>query len=145
SVDAGEQVVAPDHGDVPTEGAVLGGALPGGAGLTGADLPQNFLRGVGHEGGEENGGDAQHLQQVVHDGGQTGAVGLHILGQHPGGGLVNVLVGPADDLEDLRQGVLEGVVLHLLLIAAPQSGGQGDQLLVQSVRLPRLGQGAVKV
>ena len=60
------------------------------------------------------------------------------------GVLVNVLVGPADDLEDLRQGVLEGVVLHLLLIAATQSGGQSDQL-VQSVRLPRPGQGAAEV
>ena len=40
--------------------------------------------------------------------GQPGAVGLHVLGQDPGGGLVDILVGPGDDLEDLGQGVLEG-------------------------------------
>ncbi len=67
---------------------------------------------------------------MVHDAGQTGSIGLHILGQHPGGILVDILVCTGDDLEDLRQGVLEGVVLHLLLIAAPEAGDQLLQLPV---------------
>ena len=61
--------------------------------------------------------------------GQAGLLGL-VLGQCPGLVLVDILVGPADELEHLHQGVLEGVVLHLRLVAAPQAGGQGDELHV---------------
>ena len=60
--------------------------------------------------------------------GQAGAVGRHVLGQGPGHGLVDVLVGPLDDLKDLLQGLVGGTGLHGLLIAAPQAGGQGDEL-----------------
>ena len=51
-----------------------------------------------------------------------------VLGQHPGGVLVDILVGAGNDLEHLRQSVLEGVLLHLLLVLIPQRGHHGDQL-----------------
>ena len=59
--------------------------------------------------------------------GQPGAVGVHILGQGPGHGLVNVLVGPLDDLKDLVQGLVGGAGVHVGFIAVPQAGGQGDE------------------
>ena len=128
------------------QGPIAGGALPGRAGLAGADLPEHLGSRLGDKGGEQDSGDPQHLQQVVHHPGQPGAVGLHVLGQGPGGVLVDILVGPADHLEDLRQGVLEGVVLHLLFIPGAQGGDQLHQLpILLLVRRLLLRQGAAEI
>ena len=74
--------------------------------VTGADLGKELFTGGGDEGGQEDAADAGGLQEVVQHVGQAGAVGRHVLGQGPGHGLVDVLVGPLDDLKDLLQGVL---------------------------------------
>ena len=55
--------------------------------------------------------------------GQPLAVGLHILCQGPGGVLVDILVGPLDDLEDLVQSLVGGEGLHVLLIVEPEPRG----------------------
>ena len=81
--------------------------------------------------------------------GQAGAVGVHILGQGPGHGFVNVFVGPLDDLEDLFQGLVGGAGFHVGLVAVPQAGGQGDELGVVGfgggAGLAAGGQGAAEV
>ncbi len=98
-------------------------------------LGENLPTGLRHKGGEEDCADAHRLQQIVEDAGQPRPLGL-VLGKHPGLVLVDILVGPADDLEDLCKGVLESVFLHLLLIEPPERGGHGEQLAVQGRILP---------
>ncbi len=58
------------------------------------------------KGGQQDAADPGGLQEVVEHMGQPGAVGVHVLGQGPGHGLVDVLVGPLDDLKDLVQGLV---------------------------------------
>ena len=106
-VDAGEQVLPLGDGHSSGEHAPPRGAVPCLAALAaasaGAQLVEDRVGGTGHEGDEQHSADAQGLQQIVEDGGQPGAVSVHILGQRPGGILVDILVGPLNDLENLLQ------------------------------------------
>ena len=60
--------------------------------------------------------------------GQAAAVGLHVLGQGPGGVFIDILVGPLNDLEHLAESVVGGEGVHLMGIGLFQAGGHGDQL-----------------
>ena len=137
-INAGEEIFTFDDRRARGEETPLTGGLPGGVCPAGADLGENLPAGLRHKGGEEDCADAHRLQQIVEDAGQPRPLGL-VLGKHPGLVLVDILVGPADDLEDLCKGVLESVFLHLLLIEPPERGGHGEQLAVQGRILPLLG------
>ena len=96
----------------------------------GTAQPLCNLRGsIGHEGSQQTGADAHGFQQVIQHPCQPGLL-LLALCQHPGGVFINILVGAGDDLENLCQSVLEGVLLHLLLVAVPQGADHGNQLCV---------------
>ena len=143
-VDAGEQGLALVNGDVRAQAAPHVGLFPGAAARAGSDLVKDLFGAVGNEGGQQHGADADGFQQVIHNRGQAGPVG-GVLGQGPGGVLVDILVGPLDGLEHLLQGVLELEVLHLRLIAVPQGGGHGLQVAVGVAVFPLRGQGAAEV
>ena len=143
-VDAGEQGLALVDGNVRAQAAPHVGLFPGAAARAGSDLVKDLFGAVGNEGGQQHGADADGFQQVIHNRGQAGPVG-GVLGQGPGGVLVDILVGPLDGLEDLLQGVLELEVLHLRLVAVPQGGGHGLQVAVGVAVFPLRGQGAAEV
>ncbi len=80
-----------------------------GLGLAG-DAAQCLGARLGHERGEQVSGDADGLEQVVdHEGELVGLLG--ILGQCPGLGVLDVVVGGVDELHGLVLGA--GVVEHL--------------------------------
>ena len=144
-VDAGEEVLALLHLGVQRQSAPFGGAVPGLAGGVGADLGEDLGAGVGHEGREQHGSHPNSLQQVIKNGGKAGAVGLHVLGEGPGGVLVDILVGPLDGLEDLLQAVLELVLVHLCLIAVTEALHHGEELVIQRRGFTLAGQPAAEI
>jgi len=143
-VDAGEEGLALGNRGGRIQMAPGFGALPGAAALAGTDLVKDLAAAVGHEGGQQDGADAHGLQQVIEDGGKAGLLAL-LLGQLPGGVLVDILIGPVNDLEDLLQAVLQLELVHLGLVAIPQAAGQLFQLTVGRVILAIFRQGAAKI
>ena len=64
-VDAGEQVLPLGNGRVRGQQAPPGGGVPGTRLRGRADLCEDLCAGLGHERGQEDGGDTHALQQVV--------------------------------------------------------------------------------
>ena len=128
-VHTGEQVLTLGHLRLGGQGAPDIGLLPsvilGGS----ADLHEDLVAALRHHGGQQSSADADGLQQVIEDGGQTGALGL-VLAQHPGRGLVDILVGAVNDLEHLVQTVLELQFLHLGLVPVAETADRGLQIVV---------------
>ena len=109
-----------------------------------ADLLPDLRHGLRHECAQRNGDDADGLQQVVQDGCQTGAVCL-VLRQNPRCSLVDVLVGTGNYLEDLRQHTVQLGLIQQSLQLFFQSGGCGNQLVVELARLTLFRQCAAEV
>ena len=77
-------------------------------------LSLNFLRGLGHEGGDEDGDKAKNFEKLVQNRIQApGFAG--VLGQGPGGRGVDVFVGLVDEFPDGDQGLVEAEVREHLL------------------------------
>ena len=127
-VDSGEQGRAGNRSHIRRQHAEFIQAVPihGRTAQTAAD----FRSGVRHEGGQQACADPHGFQQIIQNPCQPGFVCL-LLCQHPGSVLVDILVGTGDDLEDFRQRILEGKLLHLLLISIPKAGGHSQQLGIQ--------------
>ena len=143
-VDTGEQVLALADLRARRQHAPHVGVVPAAAGLVRAQLGEYLIAGVGHDRQQQGRADADGLQQVVQHGGQALALVL-ILAQRPGGRLVDILVGPVDDLEHLVQSVLQLQLVHLRLIAVTQRAGHLLQLAVLRSVLPLYGQLAAEV
>ena len=79
---------------------------------------------------QQAGGYADGLQQVVQDGVQPAVAGF-ILGQGPGHGLVDILVGPAQQGKDLVHGVGHTQLVHLGFHPGRGVHAQVDELLVK--------------
>ena len=143
-VDAGEQVLALADDRLGGQHAPYVGAVPAAALVVRAQLGEDLIATVGHDGLQKCGADADSLQQVVQHGGQTVALAL-VLAQCPGRRLVDILVGTVDDLEHLVQTVLQLELVHLRLIAVAQGAGHLLQLAVLGGVLPAGGQLAAEV
>ena len=125
-VNTGEDILALVQRGVGGQGAEAGGAVPC-LTLSGyVQLGKNLLAGGGHKRLQQHGADAQCLRQIVQHAGQTG-LGFLALGQHPRCRGINILVGVVNDLEHIGQRILEGIGLHVGLIAGAQGGGLLDQ------------------
>ena len=143
-VHAGEQVLALGHLHLGGQSAPGVGLLPGVILGGSADLHKDLVAALRHHGGQQGGADADGLQQVIEDGGQTGALAL-VLAQHPGRGLVDILVSAVDDLEHLVQTVLELQLLHLGLVAVAETADGLFQVAVLGSVLTVGGQLAAEV
>ena len=143
-VDAREDGLALVDGDGGAQAAPLRGAVPIAAALARADLREDLLAGIGDERGEQHRADADALEQVVHDGSEAGLVGL-VLGERPRCGLVDILVGALDALEDELKRVLELELLHLGFILAAQRGELRDELIVERIGLTAFRQRAAEI
>ena len=130
--------------DIGGQSAAGAGRIPGAQGFVRADLVKGFGAAFGDEGREHHKGDAQGLEKVIHDGGKTRLLRF-VLGEDPGGGLVDILVGALDKLENLFQGEvrLEGV--HLGCVLCGGGLDHGDELIVQGVRFALRGELSAKV
>ena len=129
-VDAREDGLALVDGDACAQAAPFGGAVPIATVCRRANLREDLLAGGGNERREQDGADADGLEEVVHHTGKARAVGL-VLGEHPRRGLVDILVRTLNDLEDGLQTVLELELLHLGLVLAAQGGGCRDEIGVE--------------
>ena len=143
-VDAREDGLALVDGHGLRELAPGVGSLPGADVGACADLCEDLAAGFRDERQQQRRTDADGLEQVIHDGGQPRLVRL-VLGKGPGHGLVDILVGALDALEDLLQAVLELELLHLRLIPVTQAREHGDERLVGLAGLTCLGQRAAEV
>ena len=82
----------------------------------------------------QHGNGAQGIAQVVKNSFQAG-LGFLALGQHPGGRLVNILVGALHNLKNSDQcsGYIQSI--HGGIHLAGQGGSQAFQLIVQGIGL----------
>ena len=119
-VDAGEDVLALVQGGIGRHRTHGSSAVPGLQAVIHAQLGKDLLAGGRHKRLQQHGADAQGLGQVIQHTGQAG-LGVLALGQHPGGGSVDVLVGVVDDLKHVGQSVLESISLHVGLVAGAQT------------------------
>ena len=140
----GEQVLALADLRLGAQGTPDIGLIPGTVLRGGADLFKDLVAGFGHHRRQQRGADADGLQQVIQHRGQPDALRL-VFAQYPGSGLVDILVGPVDDLEHLVQTVLQLQLLHLRLIAVTQGADGLFQLAVLRRVLPLSGQLAAEV
>ena len=128
-VDAGEDGLALVDGHGRGQDAPRAGGVPRGDGRIRADLREDLLAGLRRDREQQRRADAHGLEQVIHDGGQTGLLAL-VLGELPRGGLVDILVRALDALERFVEAVLQLELVHLGLIAAAQTGQQLDERVV---------------
>ena len=127
-IQAGEQVLALDHRNGLGQNAPQIRVFPSPLCLTGADLGKELVHALGHKRRQQCAADAGGLQQNVQHMGKPRAVGFHVLGQRPGGVLVDILVGALDDLENFRQRVVGSKGFHLVGVGLLQTGGLSHQL-----------------
>ena len=129
-VDAGEQRLA------LVDGVALLNAVSGLLHVDSGSVQTQLLHHLGSGGGQvsvqQDAGHAQSLAQVVQHALKALPVGL-ILGQSPGCGLVDILVGALDDGEDLHQSLRDGQVIHVCRDLAQQFAGHGLQLGVDGL------------
>ena len=97
-----------------------------------AQLIHHLGSGGGQVSVQQDACHTQCLAQVVEHALQTGLVGL-ILGQSPGSGLVDILVGALDHGKDLHQGLRNGQVIHVCSDLAQQLIDHGLQLRVDGL------------
>ncbi len=140
-VDAGEQGVALVHG-VGAAQAAHGLVAQQGVQLVGAhaQLFGHLGGGVGQVGLQQGSHQFQGAAQVEEHRVQAGMIGL-VLGQHPGRGLVDVLVGALHQLKDVDQGGGHVQGFHGSVHLAGQFGHHGGQGLVDG----GVGHGAAEV
>ena len=119
-VDAREDVLALVQGGIGRHRTHGSGAVPGLQAVIHAQLGKDLFAGGRHKRLQQHGADAQGLGQVIQHTGQAG-LGVLALGQHPGGGSVDVLVGVVDDLKHVGQSILESISLHVGLVAGAQT------------------------
>ena len=120
--------------DVRGQHAPDGGVVPRGLLRRGADLREGLRTTVGHEGQQKCDGDAQRLKQVIQHRSQARALAL-VLGEDPGGRLVDILIGAGDDLEHLDERLLGAEVIHIAGIRLAQRGRHGDELIIERIVL----------
>ena len=141
-VDAGEQGLA------LVDGIALLCAVDGlgqvDVGHSQTQLLHHLGGGGGQIGVQQDAADTQGLAQVVQHALEALFVGL-VLGQCPGRGLVDVLVGALDDGEDLHQGLRDGQAVHISRDLAQQLAGHGLQLGVDGLSTGGLVDGAAEV
>ena len=141
-VDAGEQGLA------LVDGVALLCAVDGlgqvDVGRSQTQLLHHLGGGGGQIGVQQDAADTQGLAQVVQHALEALLVGL-VLGQCPGRGLVDVLVGALDDGEDLHQGLRDGQAVHIGRDLAQQLAGHGLQLGVDGLSTGGLVDGAAEV
>ena len=141
-VDTGEQCLALVHG-VGLLCAVDGlGQVQ--SGIVQTQLLHHLGGSGGQVGVQQDAAHAQCLAQVVQHALQTGLVGL-VLGQRPGSGLVDVLVGALDDRKDLHQGLRDGQAVHVGRDLGGQLVDHGLQLGVDGFGTGHIVHGAAEV
>ena len=128
-VDAGEDGLALVDGHICGQDAPRSGSIPRRDGRISADLREDLLTGLRRDREQQRRADTHGLEQVIHDGGQTGLFAL-VLRELPRSRLVDILVRALDALERLVEAVLKLELVHLGLIAAAQTGQQLDERVV---------------
>ena len=128
-VDAGEDGLALVDGHICGQDAPRSGSIPRRDGRIRADLREDPLTGLRRDREQQRRADTHGLEQVIHDGGQTGLFAL-VLRELPRSRLVDILVRALDALERLVEAVLKLELVHLGLIAAAQTGQQLDERVV---------------
>ena len=118
--------------------------FPAHGGLGRADLRGELFHALGHKGPEERAAHAQRFKQIIEHARETRLLGF-VLREHPGGCLVDVLVGAGDHAEHLRESVLHLEFLHLRGVPAAKSGKHLQKLRVLRPRLLRFRQRAAEV
>ena len=141
-IDAGEQRLA------LVDGVALLNAVSGLFHVDSGSVQTQLLHHLGSGGGQvsvqQDGGHAQSLAQMVQHALKALPVGL-ILGQSPGGGLIDILVGALDDGEDLHQSLRDGQVVHVCRDLAQQFAGHGLQLGVDGLGAGHFADSAAEV
>ena len=143
-VDAREERLALADLRACREHAVDRGAVPAAAGLVRADLRKSLIAALGHEGAEEDQRDAQRLKQVIHDRGKASLLAL-VLCEHPGGGLIDVLVRALDEPEDLLKREVELELVHLRGVLITHGLYHADKLIVHRVSFALRGDAAAEI
>ena len=104
----------------------------------------DLSRRLGQEGSEQARARQNALGEVVKDGRKAVLLRL-VLAERPGHRLVDILVGAAEDEEELVEGVGDAEVLHARLHLLSCARDDGFQLLVDGLRNARVAHDAVKV
>ena len=99
---------------------------------------------VGHKGIEQRCGYPYGLEQIIKDGVEAGLAAL-VLAEDPGCGLVDIFVGPAQEGEDLGNGVGHLELVHLGLDPFGGLEGQEYKLVVDGILLLADADDAVKI
>ena len=143
-IDAREEILTLRDGHRGGENAVLLRGFPAHGRFVRADLRGELLHALGHEGLEERAAHAQRFEQIVEHTRETRLL-CFVLREHPGGGLVDVLVGAGDHAEHLRESVLHLEFLHLRGVLAAQLTEHPEKLGVLRPLFLRLRQRAAEV
>ena len=104
----------------------------------------DLSRRLGQEGRKQARARQDALGEVVEDGRKAVLLRL-VLAERPGHRLVDVLVGAAEDEEELVEGVGDAEVLHARLHLFSRACDDGFELLIDGLRNARVAHNAVKI